>query len=163
MATDLPTRPDLSPEVLALKRQVARLLGCSVKTIVAPRTSIANFAREITFRGVFLQAEKGRQGAQNHARRWTADRFPDAERDWRCERRRSRAPQCLKSEGDGWPFHEGAAEAGPLAPHCVLHDPGGGPLSGLSTNVRRWISNQDLVAHHFAPQCGLQIAIWQLL
>ena len=94
MATDLPTRPDLSPEVLALKRQVARLLSLlSQNDSGGHALSIAQFcARNNISRSFFYKLRKAGKAPRTMRVGGRQIVSPDAERDWRCEREAEAGP-----------------------------------------------------------------------
>jgi predicted DNA-binding transcriptional regulator AlpA len=92
MATDLPTRPDLSPEVLALKRQVTSLLALlSQNDSGGHAFSIAQFcARNNISRSFFYKLRKAGKAPRTMRVGGRQIVSPDAEREWRCEREAER-------------------------------------------------------------------------
>ena len=93
MATDLPTRPDLSPEVLALK-QVASLLRSVIQNDSGGHAlSIAQFcARNNISRSFFYKLRKAGKAPRTMRVGGRQIVSPDAERDWRCEREAEAGP-----------------------------------------------------------------------
>ena len=94
MATDLPTRPDLSPDVLALKRQVTRLLSLlSQNDSGGHALSIAQFcARNNISRSFFYKLRKAGKAPRTMRVGGRQIVSPDAERDWRCDREAEAGP-----------------------------------------------------------------------
>jgi hypothetical protein len=93
MPTDLPTNPDLSSEVAALKRQVAQLLRLLGQVDVGGRAlSISQFcARNNISRSFFYKLKKRRKAPRIMDVDGRQIISPEAERDWRLERERENA------------------------------------------------------------------------
>jgi predicted DNA-binding transcriptional regulator AlpA len=93
MPIELPTNPDLSAEVAALKRQVARLLRLLGQIDAGGKAlSISQFcARNNISRSFFYKLKK--RGKAPRMMEVDGRRIisPDAERDWRLERERDAA------------------------------------------------------------------------
>jgi predicted DNA-binding transcriptional regulator AlpA len=102
MAIELPTNPDLSSEVAALKRQVARLLLLLGQIDAGGQAlSISQFcARNNISRSFFYKLKKRGKAPRTMDVDGRRIISPDAERDWRLERER-----------------DGAATACRLSPH----------------------------------------------
>jgi hypothetical protein len=93
MPTDLPTNPDLSSEVAALKRQVARLLRLLGQIDADGHAlSISQFcARNNISRSFFYKLKKRRKAPRTMDVDGRRIISPDAEREWRLERERDAA------------------------------------------------------------------------
>jgi hypothetical protein len=90
MAPELPTNPDLSSEVAALKRQVARLLRLLGQIDTGGQAlSILQFcARNNISRSFFYKLKKRGKAPRTMDVDGRRIISPDAERDWRLERER---------------------------------------------------------------------------
>jgi predicted DNA-binding transcriptional regulator AlpA len=93
MPTKLPTNPDLSSEVAALKRQVAQLLRLLGQADAGGRAlSISQFcARNNISRSFFYKLKKRGKAPRTMDVEGRRIISPEAERDWRLERERDAA------------------------------------------------------------------------
>jgi hypothetical protein len=93
MPTDLPTNPDLSSEVAALKRQVGQLLRLLGQVDAGGQAlSISQFcARNNISRSFFYKLKKRRKAPRIMDVDGRQIISPEAERDWRLERERESA------------------------------------------------------------------------
>ena len=93
MPRELPINPDLSSEVAALKRQVARLLRLLGQVDAGSQAlSISQFcARNNISRSFFYKLKKRRKAPRTMDVGGRQIISPDAERDWRQERERDAA------------------------------------------------------------------------
>jgi predicted DNA-binding transcriptional regulator AlpA len=93
MPTERPTNPDLSSEVAALKRQVARLLRLLGQIDAGGQAlSISQFcARNNISRSFFYKLKKRGKAPRTMDVDGRRIISPDAERDWRLERERDAA------------------------------------------------------------------------
>jgi predicted DNA-binding transcriptional regulator AlpA len=117
MPIELPTNPDLSSEVAALKRQVAQLLRLLGQTDAYNQAlSISQFcARNNISRSFFYKLKKNGKAPRIMEVAGRRIISPEAERDWRVERERDAIEAAgrvsfdaaqLTNQGDLTPVHK---------------------------------------------------------
>ncbi len=113
MLAESPANPDLSSEVAALKRQVARLLRLLGQADAGGQAlSISQFCvRNNISRSFFYKLKKSQKAPRTMSVGGRQIISPEAERDWRLEREREAAKAaCLLSPHAASPTNDAAAE-----------------------------------------------------